>query len=257
VSTQIETAFGKIVWHEHASTASEEAKSFYSDLFGWELETFKPGEMDYTMIKANGRTHGGFSQPEGGAPPHWLHYVLVENADETVRKATSAGADAIMKPFDVPDVGRLAVLADPQGAVFAIIQPSMEGDTDTPPAEGVFVWDELMTTDVEGAKKFYAAVFGWSSFDNEMGGGMTYTLFRRNGEGSEVGGCMPRPEGVDAPSHWKPYIGTDDVDGTVAKAQELGGTVLAEPADIPGVGRFAVLQDPQGAPFGLLASSGE
>jgi uncharacterized protein len=256
MSTQIETAFGKVVWHEHTSSDAEAAKGFYTKLFGWELEAFKPGEVDYTMIKANGRTHGGFMQPEGGAPPHWLAYVLVQDADAAAEKAKAAGGSLVMEPFDIPGVGRLVIAKDPQGAVFAVIQPVTEGEADTPPAEGVFVWDELMTTDVDGAKAFYADMFGWSSYDNEMGN-MTYTLFTRDGEGTEVGGCMPRPEGVDAPPHWKPYVASDDTDATVEKAKGLGATVLAEPMDIPGVGRFAVLADPQGAPFGVLTATRE
>ena len=256
MSTQIETLTGKFVWHEHASADAETPKAFYTQLFGWELEEFGGNEMDYTMIKANGRSHGGFAQPEGGAPPHWVGYVLIEDAGETAAKVKEAGGSLIMEPFDVPDVGRLSIAKDPQGAVFATIEPNMDAASDTPPPEGVFVWDELMTTDVEGAKAFYAAVFGWSSYDNDMGR-MTYTLFTRNGEGSEIGGCMPRREGVEIPSFWKPYIATDDVDGTVEKAKGLGATVMAEPMDVPNVGRFAVLQDPQGAVFGLLAGSGQ
>jgi predicted enzyme related to lactoylglutathione lyase len=249
MNTQIETAFGKVVWHEHASTDAETAKSFYTDLFGWELETFKPGEADYTMIKANDQMQGGFNEPEGGAPPHWLAYVLVQSADETVEKAKSAGGSAIMDPFDVPDVGRLAILKDPQGAVFALIQPSMEGEADTPPAQGTFIWNELTTTDVGGATFFYGAVFGWTFRDEDMGG-MTYTIIQRGD--SELGGLMTRPEGFDVPTHWKVYIATDDADATVAKAKELGGSVIVEPTDIPDVGRFAVLQDPVGAVFGIL-----
>jgi predicted enzyme related to lactoylglutathione lyase len=178
----------------------------------------------------------------------------VENADATVEKAKSAGGSAIMEPFDVPEVGRLAVLKDPQGAVFAVIQPSMEGQPDTPPATGTFVWDELTTTDVDGAKSFYGDVFGWTFHDEDMGG-MTYSVVQN--AGSDIGGLMARPEGFDIPTHWKVYIASDDADATVAKATELGATVKVEPTDVPDVGRFAVLQDPVGAVFGILASSGQ
>lgn len=249
MNTQMETAVGKVVWHEHVSTDSAKAKDFYTQLFGWELETFKPGEADYAMIKANEQTHGGFNEPEGGAPPHWLPYVLVEDADATADKAKAAGGSAIMDPFDVPEVGRLAILKDPQGAVFALIQPAMEGDPDSPPAHGTFIWDELTTTDVDGAKSFYGDVFGWTFRDEDMGG-MTYTVVKR-GE-SDIGGLMARPEGFDIPTHWKVYIATDDADATVAKASELGASVIVEPTDIPEVGRFAVLEDPVGAVFGIL-----
>jgi uncharacterized protein len=249
MSTQIETAYGKVVWHEHTSTDAAQAKSFYTDLFGWELETFQPGELDYAMIKADGRTHGGFMQPEGGAPPHWLTYVLVRDADEIAESTKAAGGSAIRDPFDVPEVGRLAILKDPQGAVFAVIQPGMDADTDRPPPTGVFVWDELTTTDTEGAKSFYGGLFDWTFRDEDMGG-MSYTIVRL-GE-SDLAGLMARPEGLDVPPHWKSYIKVDDADATVAKAKELGASVIVEPTDIPDVGRFSVLRDPVGAVFGIL-----
>lgn len=252
MSTQIDTLVGKFVWHEHTSTDAAKAKEFYTELFGWELEEF-PGEMDYTIIKANGRSHGGFAQPEGAPPPHWAGYVLVENADETAGKAKAAGGSAIMEPFDVPEVGRLAILKDPQGAVFSIIQPDMDAAGDTPPAEGVFVWDELMTTDVDAAKAFYGDVLGWTFRDMDMGD-MTYTIWERGG-GTDVGGLMARPDHVEAPPHWLSYIGTDDVDATVEKAKGLGASVFVEPMDIPNIGRFAVLQDPVGAVFAAYKST--
>src|SRR6266511_3969071 len=146
-----------------------------------------------------------------------------------------------------------AALAFSAVSVFSIIQPA--GEPDAPPAEGVFVWDELMTTDVEAAKAFYGEVLGWTSRDQDMGG-MTYTLFQRSGD-TAVGGCMARPEGVEAPPHWTVYIATDDVDASVVRAKELGANVFVEPTDIPNMGRFAVLQDPTGAAFGIFASSGE
>ncbi len=254
MTTHVETATGKFVWHEHTSADSERAKTFYTELFGWELETFKPGELDYTMIKANGRTHGGFMEPQGGPPPHWVGYILVGGADETAEKVRAAGGNLIMEPFDVPEVGRLAIIADPQGAVFAIIEPAMS-EPDEPPAEGTFVWDELTTTDVEGAKSFYSAVLGWTFRDSDMGG-MTYTILQRQG-GGDVAGLMARAEGVEAPPHWTVYIATDDADPTVVKAKELGAAVFVEPTDLPGMGRFALLQDPVGAAFGIFAAGSE
>lgn len=249
MNTQIETAYGKVVWHEHTSTDAEKAKGFYTELFGWELESFKPGEIDYTLIKDGGRSHGGFMEPESGPPPHWLMYVLVQDADEIAEKAKGAGGSAIMDPFDVPEVGRLAILKDPQGAVFAVIQPTMEADRDEPPAAGVFVWDELTTPDPAGAKEFYGGLFGWTFRDEDMGG-MTYTVVQL--DESQIAGLMARPEGFDIPPHWKTYVKVDDADATVAKAKELGASVIVEPTDIPDVGRFAVLQDPIGAVFGIL-----
>src|SRR5262249_6967981 len=147
------------------------------------------------------------------------------------------------------EVGRFAVLADPQGAVFVTFQFSGEG----PVGEGVFVWDELGTQDVEGAERFYNAVFGWTTTDmgEEYGG---YKIFQL-GE-KRAGGLMKMPD-PSAPSLWAPYIAVDDADDTVAKANELGGATVLEAMDVPKVGRIAVLKDPVGAVFGIIKPSPE
>jgi predicted enzyme related to lactoylglutathione lyase len=149
--------------------------------------------------------------------------------------------------MDIPEVGRFAVIADPQGAAFSVFAPSGEA----PESEGVFVWDELMTSDTESAQNFYGEVIGWKSRGMDMGEMGTYTIFQRAGD-TDTAGCMRIPEGVEAPPHWMPYIGTEDVDSTVARAKKLGANVFQDAADIPDVGRFAVLQDPVGAVFGLF-----
>jgi uncharacterized protein len=128
-----------------------------------------------------------------------------------------------------------------------------------PPAEGTFAWDELATSDVGGAKKFYGDIFGWKSRDMDMGGGMVYTIFERPG-GGDAGGCMALTEDMksnNVPPNWLVYLGTEDVDGTTGKAKELGATVFMPPTDIPNVGRFAVLQDPTGAAFALFKGNPE
>jgi predicted enzyme related to lactoylglutathione lyase len=248
VSVDVKTTVGKFVWHENVSNDRGKAAGFYKELLGWEIEVWKPGEMDYPMIKAGDQMHGGFGTAEGGAPSHWFGHVLVEDVDETARKAEAAGGKILAGPMDIPEIGRFAVIADPQGAVTSAFAPAGEA----PNPEGTFVWDELMTTDVEGAKSFYGEVFGWTTREMEMGEEGTYTLFLRGGE-TETAGTMARPEGAEAPPHWVSYVGTSDVDGTAARAKELGGTVLVEAMDIPGnIGRFAIVQDPVGAVFGLF-----
>ena len=246
MTATIQTAVGRFVWHDLNSTDVERAKAFYTELLGWGTEVFKPGEMDYTMISVNGVGHGGLNAVQGGVPSHWLGHVVVEDVDRAVERANGAGGSLVTGPMDIPDVGRIAVLQDPQGATISAFQPS--GD-DGPLAEGVFVWDELMTTDVESAKRFYAELFGWTTDEMDMGGD-TYTLFES--EETSVGGVFASPEDVEAPPHWYPYLRTDDVDASTAKAKELGAKVYVEPMEIPGdVGRFSVLGDPTGATFGL------
>jgi predicted enzyme related to lactoylglutathione lyase len=242
----VETRVGAFVWHECMSTDVESSKRFYTELLGWEIEVYKPGEMDYAMISSGGTTHGGFMDAPSGAPSHWLGHVQVENVDAAAEKAKQAGGSVVAGPMDIPEVGRFCVIADPQGAVLSVYQPAGEG----PLAEGVFVWDELMTADVEAAKSFYADAVGWSTSDMSIGGG-TYTMFRRAGD-VDAAGCMTKPADNPGPSQWLVYIGTDDVDGTVARAKKLGATTFVEGMDIPSVGRISVLADPAGAAFGLF-----
>ena len=244
MSTLVTTA-GKFVWHEHVSSDPKQAEDFYTQLFGWGTEVFKPGEVNYTMISSGGQNHGGFGKAlEGAPPPHWLSHVAVENLDETLEKAKLAGGELAAGPFEMSEVGRMAIIADPQGAYISLYQPESDG----PAAEGVFVWDELGTTDVEGAQRFYEQVFGWTT--SEMGpeyGG--YRIFNRAETG--IAGLMSLPDD-SIPPHWQPYVAVDDPDRTAAKAAELGGSALLEPMDVPAVGRIAVLSDPQGATFGII-----
>jgi uncharacterized protein len=240
--TTVATRIGKFVWHEQVSGDPEQAQGFYTRLFGWGTEIFKPGEIDYTMISSGGSRHGGFSQAmEGAPPPHWLGHVGVEDLDETIAKAKNAGGKLAAGPFDMEDVGRMAILIDPQGAFIS----AYEGEGGS---EGVFVWDELGTTDADGAQRFYEAVFGWTTKDmgEEYGG---YRIFSRADE--QVAGLMANPK-PEIPAMWKPYVGVDDTDAACKKATELGARVIVEPMDIPNIGRFAVLSDPQGAVFGII-----
>ena len=138
----------------------------------------------------------------------------------------------------------MAIIADPQGAYVSLYQP----ETERPASEGVFVWDELGTTDADGAQRFYEAVFGWTTSDMgpEYGG---YRIFNRGETG--IAGLMGLPD-ESIPPHWQPYVAVDDPDATTVKATQLGGSALMEPMDVPNVGRIAVLRDPQGATFGII-----
>ncbi len=241
----VATNVGKFVWHEQVSLEPKQAQDFYTQLFGWESEVFKPGEVDYTMISSGGQTHGGFGKAmEGAPPPHWLSHVRVESVDETVEKAKSAGGKLAAGPYEMGEVGRIAILADPQGAYISAYQPEQEG----PAPEGVFVWDELGTTDADDAQRFYQAVFDWTTTDMgaDYGG---YRVFNRGDTG--IAGLMSLPD-ASLPAHWQPYVAVDDPDRTTAKAKDLGASVLMEPMDVPEVGRLAVLRDPQGATFGII-----
>jgi predicted enzyme related to lactoylglutathione lyase len=244
VST-VATTVGKFVWHEQVSSDPAQAQQFYARLFGWGTEVFKPGELDYAMISAGGTTHGGFGKAmEGAPPPHWLGHVRVEKLEDTIEKAKRAGGKLVAGPFDMSEVGRIAILGDPQGAFFSVYQPEGDGAA----GEGVFVWDELVTNDVDAAQRFYGDVFGWTAQDmgEEYGG---YRVFQL-GE-ARVAGLMAAPD-PSIPPLWQPYVAVDDADATTAKAKELGGGALLEPMDVPKIGRIGVLRDPQGAVFGII-----
>jgi len=247
MSTSTASRVGTFVWHENVTADPKRAQEFYTQLFGWEIELFKGDGFEYPMISVNGQSHGGFPPVQEGTPPHWVGNVAVEDIDATVEKAKAAGGNLIHGPQEIPQIGRFAVLADPQGAVFVGFQSADE----PPQSAGVFVWDELGTQDIDAAEKFYNAVFGWSTADmgEEYGG---YKIFK-NGE-SDVGGMMKMPD-PSVPSMWAPYVAVDDVDACVAKAKELGGDTIVDAMDVPKVGRISVLKDPIGAVFGIIKPS--
>jgi uncharacterized protein len=246
MSTQA-TTVGRFVWHEQVSSDPARAREFYTQLFGWGTEDIQ-GPMPYQMISIDGKRHGGFGQAQEGAPPpHWLSHVLVESVDDTAQKAKDAGGTIAAGPFDMGEYGRMAIIGDPQGAYVSAYQSAGEGEV---PA-GVFVWDELATTDADAAQRFYEAVFGWTTKDmGEQYGG--YRIFHAGADENGVAGFMATDQ---APPHWQPYVAVEDVDVTTARTKELGGSVLAEPMDVPEVGRLAVLVDPQGATFGVIKTA--
>jgi uncharacterized protein len=246
VSTPVATHVGTFVWHEHVSKDPQRAQEFYAELLGWEYTEF--GE-NYKVISVNGQGQGGFPPAPEGVPSHWLGSVQVEGTDETAAKAKAAGGNVMLEPMDIPDVGRFAVVTDPQGGAFGIIQFAGDGMT----GKGVFVWDELATSDVEAAKTFYGDVLGWSTEGMDMGGGFTYTIFNHENAEQGVGGAMP--QGEMPVTAWLCYVNAPDIDATAAKAKELGATVVREPWDIENVGRIAIVIDPTGAVFGLFKSA--
>jgi hypothetical protein len=236
----------RFVWHELLTTDVERAKAFYHDLLGVEYEVYKPGEYDYPMISAHGQTHGGLVQAPAGVASHWLGHVHVDDVDAAAARAAAGGGKVLREPTDMAEIGRFALIADPDGATLSLYRPPNEA----PPAEGLFAWDELMTDDVDAAKRFYGDVVGWSTADMAMGDGFTYTIFQAGDV--QVAGGMPKPE-MAPRAAWVVYAAMDDVDASTARASELGATVLQAPFEIPqGIGRIALIADPTGAAIGLF-----
>lgn len=250
-----EYAPGTFVWVELATSDGEAAKKFYTELFGWSFtdSPLGPG-MVYTMLKLDGKDVGALYQmpPEmasQGIPPNWLSYALTKNADETAAKAKSLGATLLKDPFDVFDVGRMAVIQDPTGAVFALWQAGTHKGVGVANVPGSFCWNELATTDTAKDGDFYAGLFGWGKDVQNLG--MEYTMFM-NGDRPAGGMFQLTPEMAGIPPHWLVYFAVDDCDATVTKATELGANVMKPADDIPGIGRFAILTDPQGAAFAII-----
>jgi uncharacterized protein len=251
-----EFAPGTFCWVELATTDGEAAKKFYTELFGWSFDDkpIGPGGV-YTMLQLDGTDVGALFQMPGemtaqGIPPNWLSYVSVASADDIAAKAKSLGATLLKEPFDVFTAGRMAVIQDPTGAVFALWQAGTHKGAGVTNVPNSFCWNELATPDVEKAGDFYPGLFGWGKNVQQMGP-MSYTSFM-NGERPAGGMYKPGPEMGEIPPHWLVYFAVDDTDAIVAKATELGAKNCAPPMDIPGTGRFAVLQDPQGAAFAVI-----
>lgn len=246
---------GHIVWHDLLTDDVTGAKRFYAELLGWEYQiehasdfVWKRGEADYSLILSGGKAHGGFVDPGQGMHSRWVAYIAVENVDAVAAKAKGLGATVMREPFNTPGVGRSAVIQDRQGA---IICPHVATHNFSPP-RGTFLWDELITEDVERAKIFYGELFNWQANPVGKEPMENYTRFQCAG-GSDAVGVMQRSLGAAGSAVWVTYLATDDVTSTVAKAKKLGAIVYIEETDVSKVGQLAVLADPTGAVFGLLA----
>jgi predicted enzyme related to lactoylglutathione lyase len=199
------------------------------------------------MARVDGRDAAAVSSPMGEAPPTaiWNTYVWVESADETAAKVAEAGGQVLAEPFDVMEVGRMAVIADPTGAPLYLWEARQHIGAAVVNQPGALTWNDLLTPDPDAAARFYGELFGWTFMDMPGSGG--YRVIR-NGERSN-GGIPPAHPGSGPPG-WLPYFGHADAEGLHGRIGELGGRALSEPMSI-GPGRIAVLADPQGAVFAV------
>lgn len=259
-------------WIDTTQPDPDAAAAFYGDLFGWQLEDVMPPDAPgkYLTARINGGDVAAISAPMGDAPPQatWNTYVWVDDADATAAKVRDAGGSVLSEPFDVMDAGRMAVFADPAGAVFCVWQPKSHRGATVVNEPGSLNFNTLNTRDVEGAAKFYGAVFGWDLID--VGGAPMWALpaygdfLERRTPGMRenmaamgaparfqevVANAMPIPDDqADVPEHWGVTFAVEDADATAARASELGGRVVVPPSDAPWV-RTTVIADPQGATF--------
>ncbi len=240
---------GRFVWHDLMTTDVPKALDYYRELLGWEYKPMEMGEFQYNMIHAAGTEHGGFVPLDPGQiQPNWVSYVVVPDVDAACAQAAELGGRIAVPGNDIPggETGRFAVIVSPAGAGISPYTPvHPQGDPADIPATGTFCWHELLSANPEVDGPFFREVFGWSGSEQDVGPMGTYHLFLR-GEGRQTAGMLKNPQ-PGVPSAWVPYVAVDDVDATAAKVRELGGQIFVAPQDIPGIGRFTVTADPQGA----------
>ncbi len=250
---------GTPCWIDLATSDPEDARSFYSGLFGWELEVGPAEAMYYTQARIGGLPVAGImGEPKPDEiPVGWTTYFATDDVDGTVKRTTDGGGTIMMAPMDVMDQGRMAVAADPQGAVFGLWQAGKHFGSALVNEPGTICWNEVMTPDLAATRRFYSAVFGYGWEDVDTGpGGPGYATFAVGGR--QVGGAMQLDPGQagGAPPSWMADFAVADTDATVETARRLGGGVSV-PATDSSYGRFAILRDPQGGTFAIIRLADE
>lgn len=245
---------GRFVWYDLMTPDQEGAKGFYEKVVGWGTMKWD-GPMPYTMwTHAPEAALGGLMDlPEeakaAGAPPHWIGYVSTPDCAATAAKAEQLGGKILKEPTEIPETGTFAVLADPQGVVFAVYQSATGMPEDAPAQLKQFSWHELATTDYEAAFDFYAELFEWSKTeDMDMGEGAIYRMY---GFGQwPLGGMYNKPAEMPV-SGWVYYVSVPDVNAAAEVVKTEGGQVLLGPMEVPGGDMIAYCVDPQGATFAV------
>ncbi len=246
---------GRFAWHELLTTDPAAAQTFYREVVGWTTSKWEGSAMEYTMWMIGDTPIGGVLQLPAeaaamAAPPSWLAYVEVPDADAAIEQAQKLGASVLAPAQTVDQVGRFAVLKDPQGAVFAIIANATPLPPEKEPATLEFCWHELTTTDLAAGMRFYEELFGWEQVrEFDMGDKGIYHVFGRGP--FTYGGMMIKPDDMSMPSHWLHYIEVDSADAAAERAVTAGGTVMLDPLEVPSGARIAILADPQGAAFAV------
>ena len=253
---------GKPCWYELCTSDGSlgAAEEFYGKILGWTFKDSGMPDFTYHLATAGGDMVAGLmNMPPDvkamGMPPFWMIYFAVDDADKAAADVKAVGGKVYKEPADIPGTGRFAVLADPQGAGFGVLQPEpMPGGGEGGHAfdqqkQGHGNWQELMSTDPEAAWRFYAGLFGWSKGQampmGEMG---TYQLFQH--DGTDIGGMMGL--GNSPVPAWLPYFGVNGLDPAIERIKAAGGKLAHGPTEVPGGAFIAVAQDPQGAWFALV-----
>ena len=243
---------GTPCWVDLATTDLKAAKAFYMGLFGWTAEDVPSPQGPYTMFSLQGSLVAAAYEMDpdtvaNDIPAHWASYISVADLEATLSKVTAAGGTVVQPPDDVPGSGRMAAAQDPAAAVFALWEPQDHFGTQRANEPGALVWNELQVYEPDPAKAFYSQVFGWEAITGQGPTG-EYTSFMLDEK--PVAGMMAiQPEWGPVPPNWSVYLGVADAEEAAGYAAANGGRVEVPPMEIPGMGRFTLLQDPQGAYF--------
>jgi predicted enzyme related to lactoylglutathione lyase len=248
---------GRHVWSELMTTDTKAAETFYNKVVGWTSEPFGNSPTPYFQFKRSGGAGvaGLMQTPDGmNMPPFWSMYIGVPNFEDAVAKVKQLGGTELSDVIDVPTVGRMQMLKDPQGAAFYIIQPEpRDNPPDRDPEVGEASWLELMTTDQPAATKFYQELFGWQPTEAmDMGDMGKYQMFNRGSR--MIGGMMNKSkEMAEVPPFWAIYFLVPDINAAVERVKANGGQILNGPMEVPGGDWIVNAMDPQGAAFSLHA----
>jgi hypothetical protein len=249
---------GFFSWAELSTSDQSAARTFYSTVFGWEAHEQEIPGGTYILFRSGGKQVAGCGaqmeeEKAQGIPPHWNTYVNVSDVDKTTEQAREAGANVLAEPFDVLELGRMAVIADPTGAAFSLWQPTGMQGAELIGEPGAMSWNELTTPDMKAAEDFYTQLLGWQT-EEWPGGGTSgrYVSFKIGDK--YVAGMLSPPEGVEMPPFWGVYFEVEDTDAAAEKARGAGAEIRLEPTTLEGVGRFAAMADPQGAHFSVIKS---
>ncbi len=248
---------GTFCWADLPTTDLDHAIAFYSELFNWRaVETGSAEEGRYVLFQRDGKTvAGAYPMPaemaQSGAAPRWDSYLATKAIDELCARAQELGATVVRPPSDLPGVARMAQLRDPEGASFTLYQAEGSIGAEILNESGALCWFELYARDLEQSTRFYADLFGYELRTMAGLGGVPYVQLGI-GKGAAGGAMQIRPEWGEMPPMWAVYFQTDDLDAAILRAESHGGDLLMAATEVPGVGRFAMLSDPQGASFMVM-----
>lgn len=253
---------GKVILVELVTPDLDASKRFYSSLFNWTFRDSQAGKLEYAQAMLDGRIVGGLIHkdlPAGDQhKPAWLTFISVRDVDAAKAATTAKGGKVLFEPYNLPDRGKEAVFADPQGAVFGVLASSSGDPPDELASPGEWIWSSLITSNVDAGAAFYQTLFNYDVYpvDDDGDGSSDHAVFASDNYARASANSLPEKR-PDAHSHWINFVRVDNVEQTAAKVTQLGGRIVVDPRDDRQGGRIAVAMDPQGAHFGLMEWSDE